>query len=174
MDTLDHIRRIVGPIDRRLRSLFMRATVTGVDDSKDLQLIQVARLDEEVLEGCERVGQYGFTSVPPDGAEALIAQVGGNADHQVVVGVDDRSRPHPLATGQVVVYDAAGTKITLDAAGNITIDCTGVVTVNCSAMSVGGVLTADDTLVGHGGALLNTLHVTGNVVIDGTLNGHAP
>jgi phage baseplate assembly protein V len=149
MMSVEQLRRVLGPIERRVRTMLMRGTLLRVDDAQDLQQMQVSRLEGETLEECERVGQYGFSSHPVRGSEVMIAQVGSNSDHHVIVGVDDRSRPR-LTAGQAVVYDASGTKIVLDAGGNVMIHCAGSVTI-----------TGD-------------LHIEGNATIAGTLNGHSP
>ena len=163
MTALDHLKRAIGPLERRVRTMLMRATLTGVDDAHDLQQMQVTRLEGEVLEECERVGQYGLASVPPLGAEVIVGQIGGNADHQVVLGVDDRSRPHPLTPGQTVIYDASGTKITLDAGGNLIITASGILMITAPTINLFG----DVEITGN-------LGVSHNVTIAGTLNGHAP
>ena len=148
----------------------MRATLTGVDDSKDLQVLQVNRLAGETIDGCERIGQYGLTSNPPIGAECIVAQVSSNADHQVILGVDDKSRPHPLLPGETVLYSAAGTTVKLDSAGNIEITCSGAVIINSSALTVqASTMVLDGDLTVTGTSLLN-----GNVIMGGTLNGHTP
>lgn len=157
MDQLEAMRRALDPLSRRVRSLIMRATVTRVNDSGDLQEIQISRLEDEVLEGCERVGQYGLTSVPPIGAAAIVAQIGSNADHQVILGIDDKSRPHPLEPGQTVLYDGAGTRVILFANGNLGIVASGTVTIQAPSMVLSG-----------------DLFVAGSVTIMGTLNGHTP
>jgi len=155
--TYEALRRMMEPLERRLRAMAMRATVTLVDDSTDLQEIQVERLEGEVLDGCERVGQYGLASNPPVGTQAVVIQIGSNADHQVVIGVDDASRPHPLESGQTVVYDDAGTQVRLLGNGQLVLVASAAVTLVAPTVAVSG-----------------NLIVTGNVTINGTLNGHAP
>jgi phage baseplate assembly protein V len=157
MSQYEGLRRLIDPLERRVRALVMRATVTRVDDGEDLQQLQVSRLEGEVLEGCERVGQYGLTSVPPAGAEAIVVQIGSNADHQVILGVDDKSRPHPLQPGQTVLYDGAGTRVILFANGNVGIVASGTVTIQAPSVALSG-----------------NLFVAGDVTIAGSLNGHTP
>ncbi len=128
----------------------MRGTLARVNDKSGLQTMQVTRLEGETFDDCERIGQYGLTSVPPSGSEVLIGQVGSNADHTVILGVDDSSRPHPLTDGQTCLYDKSGTQILLNGDGSISITCAGGVTIN------------------------GNLSISGNVTIGGTLNGHAP
>ena len=163
MNQADHLRRFIDPLSRRIRSMLMRATLNSVDDTQDLQVIQVTRLAGEVIDECERVGQYGLTSVPPVGAECIVAQMSSNADHQVILGVDDHSRPHPLTPGQTVIYDSAGTTIKLDASGNVVI----VAGTNVIISAPGFFIDGNATIEGN-------ITITGNVTVLGTLNGHAP
>ena len=152
---IDHLKRVIGPLERRVRSMLMRGTLAATDDSQDLQQLQVTRLEGETLDGCERIGQYGFTSFAPNGSEVVIAQIGSNPDHQVILGVDDKSRPHPLTAGQVAIYDGAGTKIVLYADGSIRIIAGGTVTIEGGSIYLAGPTTIN-----------GNLHVTGNVAID--------
>lgn len=159
MMTIEHLKRVIGPLERRVKTMLMRATLTAVDDSQDLQQMQVSRLEDEVLEGCERVGQYGIASNPPLGSEVIIGQIGSNADHQVVLGVDDSSRPHPIPLGSTVIYDAAGTLITLDGVGRLHIVSTLQVTVDSPIVTItSAIVTINGTLlvngdIGYTGAL---------------------
>lgn len=163
MDAVDHLKRFLGPMERRLRTMLMRGTLTAVDDGHDLQRMQVVRLEGEVLDDCERVGQYGLASFPLIGSEVIIGQIGSNSDHQVVLGVEDKSRAHPLTEGQTCIYDSAGTKILLDGVGNLTITSAGSVTINASTV----ILNNPTTMNGD-------LSVNGDVHISGHLNGHTP
>lgn len=113
------INALLAPIRRRLDNLVARSVVSRVDDSKKLQLLQLAVLDGETREGCERVQQYGFTSVPlpGDGAgapEAVVVFVGGFRDHPLVVAVDDRRwRKKDLQPGESALYSDEGDYVAL-------------------------------------------------------------
>lgn len=170
MDSFDQLKRAIEPLGRRLRSMLMRATVSGVDDTGDLQQLQVTRLEGETWDECERVGEYGFTSSPPIGAEAIVIQIGGNSDHMVILGVDDLSRPHPLDSGQTVLYDGANSRVFLDAAGNVVITASGRVQIAASTLLV----QANSTRFMGDVQIDGDLTVGRNVQIGGTLNGHAP
>lgn len=154
---MEQLKRLIDPLSRRMRAMIMRATVTAVDDDEDLQLLQVSRLEGETIDDCERIGQYGFSSVPPLGAEAVICQIGGNPDHQVILGVDDQSRPRSLTDGQSVLYDKDGTKVFLTGDGNLLIVAAGIVQIQASTLQI-----------------LADVEISGNVSIGGTLNGHPP
>jgi phage baseplate assembly protein V len=91
-----------------------------VADSGGLQVLQLGVLDGETRDGVERVQQYGFTSVPLSGAEAVVLFVGGRRDHGLVVAVDDRRyRLRDLAPGEVALYASAGQRMHLKADGSI-------------------------------------------------------
>ena len=108
------VNALLAPLRRRLDNLVARAVVTLVSDTTTLQTLQLAVLDTETREACERVQQYGFTSVPlpPDGAggpEAVVLFVGGFRDHPLVVAVDDRRwRKKGLQPGESALYSDEG------------------------------------------------------------------
>jgi phage gp45-like len=80
--------------------------------------VQVKLLAGEVRDGLERVQQYGFSSVPPVGSEAVVIFVGGNRGHGVVIGTEARGQRHAgQAAGTVAVYDGAGHVIVLTPSG---------------------------------------------------------
>jgi len=98
----------------RLKMMLARAVVNLVDDGRKMQSIQVSVLHEEVKSDVERFQQYGFTSHPHAGAEALMVCLGGNRDHAIVVSVDDRRyRLKLLEAGEVALYDDLGQKVVL-------------------------------------------------------------
>jgi phage gp45-like len=106
----------------QIRNLIARAVVNLVDDGKHLQIVQLGVLADETVEDIERFQNYGFTSNPATGAEAVVLFVNGQRDHGLVVSVDDRRyRIANLASGEVAVYDKNGSKITLKANGDIDI-----------------------------------------------------
>lgn len=106
------MRRATDRLWRALRLAIGRGIVTLVDDAAKLQAVQLEGLPDEVLDGVERFQQYGFTSHPHPGAEALLVALGGQRQHSVVVAVDDRRhRVTELAEGEVAVHTSqdAGT-----------------------------------------------------------------
>ena len=94
-----------------------RGVVSLVNDGLKLQGVQLAILDGEIREA-ERFQQYGFTSVPLPGAEAVVVFVGGRRDHGLVVAVDDRRyRKKGLLPGEVALYNQGGLSIVLRTTG---------------------------------------------------------
>ena len=57
---------------RKLRLSIGHGLLKLVDDAKQMQQLQVTALKDEVRSGVNRMQDYGFTSVPVEGAEALL------------------------------------------------------------------------------------------------------
>lgn len=102
----DALRRAVEPIRARIRLIVARGILTApADDSQPCQTIDADLIAGESRTGIQRVQQYGFSSRPPAGAEALILAVGGQRDHLVAVAVDDRdARPRDLQEGECCLW----------------------------------------------------------------------
>lgn len=102
------------PIERRIKQIASRAVIKLVNDGLKLQELQIVGLSGETLDGVERFQEYGFTSHPKEGAEAISLSIGGNRSHTVIVAVDDRRyRLKGLDSGEVALYDDLGQKIVL-------------------------------------------------------------
>lgn len=116
------MRQMLAPLARRLRLLVSRGVVRGVSDGAKLQELQLDLLADEVRGGVERFQQYGLTSYPLPGAEAVVVAVGGSRDHLVALAVDDRRyRSLDLAPGEVALYNNTGTRVVLRQGGVIEI-----------------------------------------------------
>jgi len=106
------IAKLLAPLSRRLRLMASRAVLSLISDATGMQIVQVKLLNGEVRDGIERVQNYGFTSVPLPGAEAIFLSLGGDRDHGIVITADDRRyRIKGLQGGEVAIYtdeDKAG------------------------------------------------------------------
>ena len=79
------------------------------NDKGGLQTGQVSLLEDELRDKVERVQDYGLTSNPLPGAEAITLFVGGNRDHGLIIKVDDRRyRLKGLKGGEVAMYTDEG------------------------------------------------------------------
>lgn len=108
-DLLDQIRRLLNPLKIRIANLISRAVVQRVDDGKKLQELQIGVLAGEDLDEAERFQQYGFSSVPLEGAEAVSLFPNGDRGHPLVIAVDDRRhRPTGGQPGEVTIYSHTG------------------------------------------------------------------
>lgn len=131
--------RLLSPVWRRMRLLFSRGVLKMVDDGQTLQSVQVTLLGESPA-WAERFQQYGMTSVPHGGAEAVVAAVGGARAHLVAIAVDDRRyRMASLKTGEVAIYDDLGQSVHLTREG-IVITGAGLplAFVNCPLVTMDG------------------------------------
>lgn len=114
------LNRLLAPLRNRVAKMVARAVVRLVDDDKKFQELQVDVLDTETRDGVERFQQYGFTSVPEDGAEAVLLCVGGRREHAIAIAVDHREhRLKGLEGGEVALYHKDGAKVVLKASGDI-------------------------------------------------------
>jgi phage baseplate assembly protein V len=101
-------------LSRRVAMGSTRGRMAIVDDGKKLQQVQVELYADEVKDNVERFQQYGFTSVPLAGAEAIGVFLGGGRDHGIVIAIDDRRyRLTKLKNGDVALYTDEGTSIVL-------------------------------------------------------------
>lgn len=106
--------QMVAPIEGRVRLMIGRAILRLVDDARQMQELQVDLLEGEAQDGVERFQNYGFSSVPHPGAEAVVACVGGLRSHMIALAVDDRRyRLSGLESGEVALYDDLGNVIRL-------------------------------------------------------------
>jgi phage baseplate assembly protein V len=118
---IDAINRALTPLRVRVANMLGRAVVKLVDDAKKTQIIQVVAGPDEVRE-LERFQEYGFSSVPLDGAEAVAVFVGGRRDHGFVIATDDRRyRLTGLQAGEVAIYHKDGASVLLKADGSIAV-----------------------------------------------------
>lgn len=122
-DLVEQLRRhLIRPLSVRIANAIARAVVQGVNDGTKLQSVQLGVLDGETIDDGERFQQYGFTSVPIAGAEAVVLFPNGDRGHPLVVAVDDRRyRPNGWEPGEVGVYNFAGAVVKLTKDGNVII-----------------------------------------------------
>lgn len=114
MMRLEDLHRALAPLRRRVQLMIGRAVIAVVDDNTKAQSVQITLLADEVHDGAERFQEYGFTSVPLAGAEAIVAFVGGLRSHGVIIAVEDRRyRLTGLQGGEVALYDDQGQAIIL-------------------------------------------------------------
>ena len=131
---------------QRLRVLVGRGRITGVDDARAAQVLQVKLGADETKDGTPRAAEYGFVSMPPLGTDAIVIFIGGERTNGVVIATNNQTfRMRNLANGEVAIHDDKGRFVLLGAAGihvqgndsPITAETTSDVTV-----TAGGDLTA--------------------------------
>lgn len=108
------VNKLTAPLARRVRLMARRAVVKLIYDDVKMQELQVELFAGEVRDRVERWEDYGFTSHPISGAEALVLALGGSSDHSAVIKVADRRyRLVSLEPGEVALYDDLGQSVVL-------------------------------------------------------------
>ncbi|WP_067734499.1 phage baseplate assembly protein V [Novosphingobium naphthalenivorans] len=115
----------------RVRNMIGRAIVRLIDDTQQAQSLQIELLADEVQDGAERLQNYGFTSHPHPGAEAVGVFPAGLRSHGIVIAVEDRRyRLTGLEQGEVAMFDDLGNVIKL---GRTAIEVTAVADITVTA-----------------------------------------
>lgn len=137
-------------LENRLLNAIGRGVLTSVDDSRGLQIVELDGMPGEELKDVERIQNYGFTSHPKEGSQAVLVFPQGDRGHGIVVAMDDMgARLKDLAQGDVAVHDGRGnvvkltedgieveaaesavvvtaaTEVTIQAAGSVTVQAAG-------------------------------------------------
>lgn len=140
-------REMLGGLEGRVRGMVARAIVRLVDDARRAQELQLELLAGESQDAVERFQNYGLTSAPHPGAEALVVFAGGLRSHGVVLAVEDRRyRLTGLAQGEVALFDDLGNVIKL---GRQRIDVTAVSELRVEAPKV--IVQSNDIQLGESG-----------------------
>lgn len=101
------------PLKNRIAMMAARAVVRLVSDGESRQRLQVEILKDELRDGVERAQDYGFTSHPLPGCDAVILCAGGTREQSIAVVVDDRRYRLKLEAGEVAMYDDLGNAVKL-------------------------------------------------------------
>jgi phage baseplate assembly protein V len=140
----------------QIRLMVGRAVLTAIKDGGGIQVAQLKGLADEAFDGVPRVQEFGFSSNPPDGTDAIMVAVGGSRESLVVIATDHKSfRIKNLASGESVVYTDDGTKIHLKKAGQIEIVTATKVTITAPDVEMSGNL-----------KVTGTTHLVGKVTAD--------
>lgn len=107
------LRAALGPLRNRIAMMAARAVVRLINDSESRQRLQVEILKDELRDGVERAQDYGFTSHPLPGCDAVILCAGGSREQSIAVVVDDRRYRLNLQPGEVAMYDDLGNAVKL-------------------------------------------------------------
>ncbi len=120
MNSITSMKRFLTPILARIRRVILGAKIESTDDATPLQQMKVQTLGRAVYDKVEVFGQFGFTSRPPNGSDAIIVERNGK---YIVIAVGDRQhRIRNIESGDSVVYDVRGQTIILNKSGIMTTD----------------------------------------------------
>lgn len=151
------ISRQLRPVLNRVMTVVSRGVIESADDGQGIQLVKAEFLADEVRDRIERVQQFGFTSNPPAGSEAVAVFVGGNREHGFIIATDKRAvRIKNLQPGEMAIYTDDGTKIHLKKNGQVEVKTSTKVTID-----------APDTEFKGNVKVLGKVEATGNVEAGG-------
>lgn len=159
------IQRII----QRIQHVVGRGRVTTGNDAGNVQLLQVKLGADEVRDNTPRLAEYGLTSMPPVGSDAVVVFIGGDRSNGAIVATGHQaSRLKGLAPGEVAIYDDQGQSVYITRAG-IVINCAGKpMTIN-GDVTVNGKVTATTDVIAAGTSLHT--HVHGGVAPGGSNTG---
>lgn len=110
---------------RRIQQVVGRGRSTDANDAGPVQTMQVRMGADELIGDLPRAAEYGFTSVPPVGTDAIVLFLGGERSNGIVVATNNQQfRMKALGNGDVAIYDNRGQSVLLSADG-IVIDAGG-------------------------------------------------
>lgn len=120
----------------RLLLLLGRGRISFVDDGGPVQLVQVAMQGRSLHDQTPRLAEYGLSSNPPAGSDAMLVKLAGDHSQAVVVATGHQaSRPTGLPAGATVLYDNQGSKVLLNADGTLVVHAETTVTVSTPGAS---------------------------------------
>ncbi|WP_032471287.1 phage baseplate assembly protein V [Vibrio cholerae] len=151
-----YIDRELAPVRRRLRSMANRAQVTGVVESLQRQNLQLQIENDEAVDDIERFQNYGMTSYPPVGSEAVVMALKGSLDQRVAVAVEKKDLRPKGEQNDVIMYHAEGHQIRLTSNGKIIVTATDVI---FNASNSFRIISPENIIQGP-------LHVTGGISTD--------
>lgn len=119
-------------IYQRLMLMVGRGRIQTVNDSGSAQKMQVRLGELEIRDNLPRLAEFGFTSNPPSGSDAVVQFIGGDRSNGVVIATGhQQSRPKGLAPGESMLYSQDGKYVYLTASGGFVVEAKGQsVTVN--------------------------------------------
>ena len=161
MSIIDTFEMLSRELRRRVLLMVGRAVLRVVNDTTDLQTVQVEALPGEIIDGAEKFGMYGITSHPLPGADAMVLAVGGIRQHPIVLVDDRRHRVKELEEGEVCIYTAE------DESGNphrVILKAGRIAEIRCGESSI----VMDDTSITLTAGDGATIGLDANVDIDGT------
>lgn len=115
---METLGSIASRLARRVLLAIGRGRVAASDDSGVVQLLQVQFNPLETIDNMPRIAEFGFTSRPPDGSDALALFIGGDRSNGIIAGTNHQSsRPTGLAKGETKLYSLIGQYVYLSASG---------------------------------------------------------
>ncbi len=164
---------------RRLMMMIGIGRITSVNDGGAIQFLQAQLGADEICDNTPRMAEFGFTSNPPPGSDAVLAFMRGDRSSGIVIATGNKTfRLKSLAPGEAALYDAfgkyvkltqtgivieaAGQSVTVNDASAVTVNATTSVTINSPTTKISGTLEVDGAVT-----MKSTASVTGMATVGG-------
>jgi phage baseplate assembly protein V len=114
----DHVFSSLERLFRRVMLMIGRGRLTTGQDDGPVQRHQVRLGALEVRDNTPRLAEYGFTSMPPPGSDAVLVFIGGDRSNGVMIATGHQaSRLKRLQPGEAALYDNLGQRVFLTRKG---------------------------------------------------------
>lgn len=148
------------------RAMIARGVVSAVNDNGALQTLDVQTHDGVLRSGVEVYGPWGLVSVPPDGAETVVLQVGGDpADSIALVASHASARAGGAAPGTIGIADHGGNRMLVLPGGKIEIVSATSLTLSVQGMTL--------TVDASGITIVGPVTLSGDLTVSGAIHGTA-
>ncbi|MFK4751435.1 phage baseplate assembly protein domain-containing protein [Oceanobacter antarcticus] len=176
-DLIRALQAFTAPLSRRLRVLLQRSQVLLTKYNGKIRLLQVQVPGGQALSDVEHLEPFGFTSHPPQGAEAIVLAFGGNGSHSVGLLVGDRRYRLVIEEGEAAIYNQGGDFLKMGKDGTATLKTATKAVIDAPATEITGTLqvtgatTLQNTLsVAAAATLQTTLSVSATVTAGGSVS----
>ena len=143
---------------RRIQLMLGHGRIQIGNDSGMVQVHQVQFAGNDVCDEVPRLTEYGFTSMPKPGCQALVVFIGGDRSNAAIVATnDDNARLKNLQVGEVAVYDDLGQSVYLTRTG---------IVINGGGLPVS---INNTPSIKHDGVEIGKTHVHGGVTSGGSV-----
>lgn len=157
------MQHILSRLSRRILNFVAVGTIKTVVDSGTSQACQVSINDFETIDSMPRPVQFGFTSNPPIGTQALLLFAGGDRSNGVIIGTNNLSdRMKNCDSGGAAMYSADGRYVYISSSG-ITINAGGLPVTVSDASELDVTATNSVTITSP------TVKISGNLLVGGDI-----
>ncbi|WP_281544661.1 phage baseplate assembly protein V [Grimontia sp. SpTr1] len=160
--------RLLMPVKRRLQLMVDRAILRIITDTTQRQQLQIQTLADETDSNIERWQNYGHTSVPPVGSEAITLALNGNRSNLVVICAEDKTvRLKDLKPGDSALYHLEGHffKLTKGKKGELIADTLNISVKQVNITAIDGVdITAPDVSISGNLTIGGNCEAAGRVI----------
>ncbi len=107
------VEKVLEDVKNRVRLMVGRCIIAAVNGGGTIQVAQVNLMADETIDDIPIIQQYGFSSGPLPGSEAVAVFLGGQRDNGVIIATDDRRYRIKVLNGEVAIYTDEGDSIHL-------------------------------------------------------------